>query len=501
VAAATADAEGRFTVTHQPVRATAHQQGVTYVAQLADGSVPRPDSNLECFSFRERVAARTFDETGYTVRGRMLVYWQEHSGLPVFGYPLSPERQEEGRTVQYFERRRFELHPDNPSPYDVLFGRLGAELLARRGVDWQAAAPEEPQDGCRFFAVTGRNVCDQGDGIGFRTYWTNHGLELDGQPGTSFAESLALFGYPLTNAAAFTNPDGDTILSQWFERARFEWHPDNPQEYRVLLGRLGAEIQDARPQPAPDPTPAPAPTAQIRVPEAGTQVTLPLHIHAEVGEAGQEVTAALRQQDGSELLARQFTTLAGPDGRGLLITSVYWGQEIPPNPPTQPVTLELHDQHGAVLAEQALRLLSRDDPNTQVVSLYWRLDFAPDGFDSEQQRIVRTEAIATAALEELLWGPVPGNPAGFQTAIPTPQEVLDYPDREAHWGSRVTLRNLTIENGVATADFSRELRAYGGGSTRVQAIREQITRALREFPTVDEVVIAIEGETAGILQP
>ena len=27
--------------------------------------------------------------------------------------------------------------------------------------------------------------------------------------------------------------------TQWFERARFECHPNNPSEYRVLLGLLG----------------------------------------------------------------------------------------------------------------------------------------------------------------------------------------------------------------------------------------------------------------------
>jgi len=31
-------------------------------------------------------------------------------------------------------------------------------------------------------------------------------------------------------------------LTQWFERARFEWHPDKPVEYKVLLGRLGDEV-------------------------------------------------------------------------------------------------------------------------------------------------------------------------------------------------------------------------------------------------------------------
>jgi hypothetical protein len=37
------------------------------------------------------------------------------------------------------------------------------------------------------------------------------------------------------------NSSGDNVLTQWFERARFEYHPNKPAQYRVLLGRLGAE--------------------------------------------------------------------------------------------------------------------------------------------------------------------------------------------------------------------------------------------------------------------
>ena len=79
--------------------------------------------------------------------------------------------------------------------------------------------------------------------------------------------------------------------------------------------------------------------------------------------------------------------------------------------------------------------------------------------------------------------------------------MLSYAGREASWGPRVTLRGLTIADGIATADFSRELRAYGGGSLRVSLIRQQITRTLLQFPSVREVRIAIEGRTEGVLEP
>ena len=37
-------------------------------------------------------------------------------------------------TVQYFERARFEYHPENAgSPYEMLLGQFGTEMLAARG--------------------------------------------------------------------------------------------------------------------------------------------------------------------------------------------------------------------------------------------------------------------------------------------------------------------------------------------------------------------------------
>ena len=79
-----------------------------------------------------------------------------------------------------------------------------------------------------------------------------------GDPGISERESLALWGLPLTEPAMETNQAGDTVLTQWFERARFEYHPDRPPEYRVLLGLLGREFWggNARPKPSYQSVPA-----------------------------------------------------------------------------------------------------------------------------------------------------------------------------------------------------------------------------------------------------
>lgn len=72
---------------------------------------------------------------------------------------------------------------------------------------------------------------------GVRAYWETHGLEM-GDPGVSFRESLALFGYPISEEVV----DARTgRVTQYFERAVFEYHPENPEPYTVPLRRLGAE--------------------------------------------------------------------------------------------------------------------------------------------------------------------------------------------------------------------------------------------------------------------
>jgi uncharacterized lipoprotein YbaY/heat shock protein HslJ len=191
-----------------------------------------------------------FAQTGYCVRGRFLTYWRQNGGLAVFGLPLSGEASEGGFNAQYFERQRFELHPENAAPYDVLLGRLGDELLKRQGVDWFTLAKADgPRAGCQYFAETQHNVCNQPAGHTFLIYWRTHGLEFDGKPGKSYQESLALFGLPLSEPRMETNTSGDTVLTQWFERARFEYHPNNPVNARVLLGRLGAEVRVSKTAP------------------------------------------------------------------------------------------------------------------------------------------------------------------------------------------------------------------------------------------------------------
>ena len=200
---------------------------------------PQPPAPLPATS--EVGIPLTFPQTGYSLDGDFRSYWEAHGRLPVFGYPISSAQQVNGQVVQWLERARFELHPENTAPYNVLLGHLGVEALQRQGRDWQTF-PKAAASAPHYFKETGHAIAHPA----FWQYWTSHGLEFDGRRGTSIAESLALFGYPLSEAQLETNANGDRVLTQWFERARFEYHPHNPAASRVLLGRLGAEVRSER---------------------------------------------------------------------------------------------------------------------------------------------------------------------------------------------------------------------------------------------------------------
>src|SRR5215203_4317256 len=101
---------------------------------------------------------QTFPETGKTVCGKFLTYWNAHGGLRQQGYPISNEFQEksdvDGKTytVQYFERAVFEMHPENQPPYDVLLSLLGTMRLKEKYPNGPPAPPTavNPQCGQYF---------------------------------------------------------------------------------------------------------------------------------------------------------------------------------------------------------------------------------------------------------------------------------------------------------------------------------------------------------------
>lgn len=131
-------------------------------------------------------------------------------------------------------------------------------------------------------------------------------------------------------------------------------------------------------------------------------------------------------------------------------------------------------------------------PQTTSVKIFFNnTEKDPDLVDcsnvySVNRTIPQTIAVGRAALEQLFKGLSKEEAyQGFFDNIP----------------AGVKIQSLTIENGVAKVDLSKELEQGVGGSCRVTAIRAQITETLKQFPTVKEVTISIDGRTEDILQP
>jgi len=187
--------------------------------------------------------------TGKSVQGKFLHYWNEHGGLAQQGYPISDEMQEENDTdgktytVQYFERAVFEMHPENPAPYDILLSLLGVSFYKQRYP--QGAPGEVPNTtpGSISFPQTSHRL-----GGRFLEYWQANG-------------GLAQQGYPISDEfREKSTVDGQEYTVQYFERAVFELHPNNQAPYDVLLSLLGTTQYNQRyvqhePQPGPTATP------------------------------------------------------------------------------------------------------------------------------------------------------------------------------------------------------------------------------------------------------
>lgn len=235
-------------------------------------------------------ADQCFPETNHCLSGRFQQYWQQNGGLPVFGYPITDTANEVNRdtgqtyATQWLERNRFEAHPENVAPYDVLLGRLGDDELRAQGRDWQAF-PKASPSAAHYYAQTGHAIAEV-----FWLYWSSHGLDFDGRTGTSEAESLALFGLPISEPAIETNSSGDTILTQWFERARFEDHGAKG----VLLGLLGNEVHgNTSPAPIPEPTSPPPPSGGVPSPSGTCAQNAPTP--AEGAQAWMTITSPARR--------------------------------------------------------------------------------------------------------------------------------------------------------------------------------------------------------------
>lgn len=160
-----------------------------------------------------------FSATRHYLGFGFLAYWKEHGSVTNLGWPVSEEFQENGQTVQFFERGVLEYHPENQDPFRVLLRALGSEADETGPA---VSSDTAPDDGAQYFAETGHWISGK-----FIKSWQKNG-------------GLMQFGFPIGEATLETTSEGGSQLVQWFERARFELNLTRPNQL-VTFGLVGRE--------------------------------------------------------------------------------------------------------------------------------------------------------------------------------------------------------------------------------------------------------------------
>ena len=160
-----------------------------------------------------------FPKTGHWVTDPFLEkYLSVPNPAELFGDPITDAFQDElyGFTVQYFEKVRFEYRPEAIPDLQIRISPLGSYI-------YQPGKPLSVtfnRSACEFYpnVSPGYYICF--DFLGF--FKENGGVSQ--------------FGYPISN---FETQDGWIV--QYFQNARFEWHPQNQDGQWVTVSDLGSQ--------------------------------------------------------------------------------------------------------------------------------------------------------------------------------------------------------------------------------------------------------------------
>ena len=112
------------------------------------------------------------------------------------------------------------------------------------------------------------------------------------------------------------------------------------------------------------------------------------------------------------------------------------------------------------------------------VMLYWVS--AGENALGVERTVPASDAVATAAIEALIAGP-------------TDAELATWPAIASSIPAGTRLLGLTVANGVAKIDLSREFES-GGGTFSMTSRLAQVVYTLDQFPTIDAVEFYLEGE-------
>jgi germination protein M len=123
---------------------------------------------------------------------------------------------------------------------------------------------------------------------------------------------------------------------------------------------------------------------------------------------------------------------------------------------------------------------TRTPADTIVIRAYFVLDgdVGVEGLVPTLREVPETRAVARAAMDALLRGEVLADYDRLATAIPAGTRLL----------------GLTIRDGIATVDLSREFESGGGSASALRRLG-QVVYTLTQFPSVRAVLFQVDGKT------
>jgi hypothetical protein len=160
---------------------------------------------------------RYFPETGHWVVNDFLrAYQNARDPLLVYGYPITEAFRDAktGLILQYFEKARFELHPEAGDDRRVQLTPLG-ELLYLPGTPVPQLMDTST---CQTFPQVEFSTCHN-----FLDFFNRNG-------------GIQQFGYPVSNLELLHGR-----FVQYFQAARLEYWPERPYGQRVVVSNFGRQ--------------------------------------------------------------------------------------------------------------------------------------------------------------------------------------------------------------------------------------------------------------------
>jgi lipoprotein-anchoring transpeptidase ErfK/SrfK len=197
-------------------------------------------------------------QTGQTIDGVFLDFWRNNSGITNYGYPVTPEFQENGHVVQYYEYARFEYWSDDPGGSVVHLGAIGQELrphLVLRTVPALAVGSAK-RNASSDLATMSRAWLPLGEDTATKpntNTWryvpeTRHSVQFGFKAFWEATGEASYLGNPLTEEYVLNG-----VTYQIFERGQLAW----TKKKDVWIVKLGEQLAkryklDTKPRPQGD---------------------------------------------------------------------------------------------------------------------------------------------------------------------------------------------------------------------------------------------------------